>query len=78
MAEQKKYLDKTGLTYFFNKIKEIFISDAPIDGKKYLRQDNNWVEYTGGGSTEDVFQVVENTLLTDNSFQTAGGILVLS
>ena len=44
MAEQKKYLDKMGLTYFFNKIKEIFISDAPIDGKKYLRQDNNWVE----------------------------------
>lgn len=33
MATQIKYLDSTGLSYFFNKIKEIFISDAPIDGK---------------------------------------------
>lgn len=77
MTTQIKYLDSTGLSYFFNKIKEIFISDAPIDGKKYLRQDNNWVEYVESSSI-DIFQVSGNTLLTSNEFQIQGENLILS
>ncbi len=41
-----KFLDETGLQYLIRKIKEIFISDAPIDGKKYVRQSNKWVAFT--------------------------------
>lgn len=77
MATQIKYLDSIGLSYFFNKIKEIFISDAPINGKKYLRQDNNWVEYVESSSI-DIFQVSGNTLLTSNEFQIQGENLILS
>ena len=50
MAE--KPVSIRGLWRFLNNLKDLFVQDAPSDGKQYARKNKTWAEVQGGGPVD--------------------------
>lgn len=58
MAE--KSVSTRGLWRFLNNLKDLFVQDAPSDGKQYARKNKTWAEVQGGGGPVDAYTKTES------------------